>query len=414
MKCAKCFSAALLGVGLLALPATASAAGFQLTGQSATATGMADTGVANPNEPDASYYNPASMGLNTGFKVYLGDTIVRPSTTFSPKGGGAEIDTKSQTFPPPNLHISYDDIAKSGLSFGAGVSFAYGLGISWPDHWVGRTNIKSQELQTANINPNLAYKIPGMNLSVAAGAQIIFGSVDLQQSVALSKDQFVEAHLGGSGMGFGGVAAVMYQPIDKLTLGVQYRSRVKLNFDQGKVHFSGEENTPFNTVFRDNPASTSMTLPDLIAAGVSYQLDKLYLAFDFNYTMWKTYDKIVLNIDTGGDKNAIDQLTIDNHWKNAMAFRLGAQYDVVDNVSARLGVAYDMTPIPDSTVNASLPGNDRISGSLGVGYTYNGMRTDIAYEMVQALKRTIDNGRAPTGDYSTTAQVLSVNVGYGF
>ncbi|QDG49774.1 hypothetical protein FIV42_03180 [Persicimonas caeni] len=414
MKSSKCFSAALLAAGLIAVPGTALGAGFQNTGHSATATAMGYTGAANPNEPNASYYNPASMGFRDGFRIYLGDTIILPSTTYTPADGGAEISTEAQTFPPPNAHIAYNNIADTGLSFGTGLTFSYGLGIAWPDEWIGRTNIKSQDLQTANINPNLAYKIPGVDLSVSAGAQLVFGSVEMRQSILLRDDQFAEAHLAGEGFGVGAAAGLMYKPTEELTIGFNYRSRVSLNFDDGKIHFEGEENTPLNSTFRDNPGTAEMNLPDLFALGVGYQLDKLFLTFDFNYTTWSTYDELVLEIDTGGDEQALDALTIENNWEDAMAFRLGAQYEVTDNLPVRLGFAYDMTPIPDETVNASLPGNDRLVGSLGLGYTWNGVRTDVAYSIVQALEREIENERAPNGTYSTTANLFAINVGYGF
>jgi long-chain fatty acid transport protein len=324
------------------------------------------------------------------------------------------VSTKAQTFPPPNAHLAYTNIADSGVSVGAGLTYSYGLGIAWEDDWVGRTNLKSQDLQTINVNPNVAYKIPGVDLSVAAGAQIIFGSVELQQSVALGDDQFVEAHLGGSGTGIGATAAVMYKPLEELTLGLNYRSRTTVGFDQGQIHFEGEEDTSFASTFRDNPASTTMTLPDLIALGVGYQLDKLFLTVDFNYTTWSTYDTLLLDIETDGDEDAISELKIENNWEDAMAFRFGAQYEVMDNLPVRVGFAYDMTPIPDDTVNASLPGNDRVVGTLGLGYTWNGLRTDLAYSMVQALERDISNDRAPNGTYKTTANLFALNLGYGF
>src|SRR5690554_423751 len=232
MKLRKSLYSVSFAAALVGLPATAMAAGFQNSAQSATAMSMGSGGAGNPNEPNASFYNPASMGFHEGLKVYIGDTILLPASYYEPAGGGEKTETKSRLFTPPNAHISYDNIADSGVSAGVGMTFSYGLGITWPDDWVGRTTIVSQDLQTININPNVAYKIPGVDLSVAAGAQIIHGSVDLKKSVALGGDQFVEAHIGGSGFGFGGVAAVMYQPLKELTIGAQYRSRVTLDLDR--------------------------------------------------------------------------------------------------------------------------------------------------------------------------------------
>lgn len=413
MKLRKSLYSVSFAAALVGLPATAMAAGFQNSAQSATAMSMGSGGAGNPNEPNASFYNPASMGFHEGLKIYLGDTILLPASYYEPAGGGEKTETVSQVFPPPNAHISYDNIADSGVSAGVGMTFSYGLGIAWPDDWVGRTTIVSQDLQTININPNVAYKIPGVDLSVAAGAQIIHGSVDLKRSVALGGDQFVEAHIGGSGFGFGGVAAVMYQPLKELTIGAQYRSRVKLDLE-GDAHFSGEETTAFYRTFRDNPGTTDITLPDTIALGFGYQLDKLFLHAEVDYTFWSTYDQIDLNIDTGGDPEALSELTIVNDWENSFTFRLGAQYDVTDSFAVRLGGNYDMTPIPDSTVNASLPGNDRISGSIGVGYTYQSFRVDAGYSLVHAMAREITNDRTPAGTYGTDANIFALNVGYGF
>ena len=71
-----------------------------------------------------------------------------------------------------------------------------------------------------------------------------------------------------------------------------------------------------------------------------------------------------------------------------------------------------MTPIPDETVSPSLPGNNRAVFSVGTGYTVAGFRGDIAYMLV-ATSRDIDNGNQD-GTYKTTANIIGINVGYGF
>ncbi|MFW5967326.1 MAG: OmpP1/FadL family transporter, partial [Persicimonas sp.] len=315
---------------LLVAPASAFAAGFQNSGQSATATGMAYGGVANPDEPNASFYNPALMGFQDGYRIYVGDTLIMPKTTFQPEGGGDEVATERDFFPPPHVHLGAHNIADSGFSAGVGLSFPYGLGIEWPEDWVGRANIQRQSLRTANINPNIAYRLPDLDLSFAVGAQIMASAIEYERSIPINEDEdeFVDAELGGDGVGFGGNAAVMYRPTDELTLGAQYRSRAKVDYE-GSVHFEGEEDTAFYQTFRDNPATASITMPDLIAVGGGYQvLDNLFLHLEVDYTLWETYDEINADIDTGDDEDAIDEITIVNDWENAFAFRLGGQYDV--------------------------------------------------------------------------------------
>lgn len=412
MMTARRLSMGLLAAGCVTLPSVAFAAGFQNTSQSASANAMANAAVANKNEGNASFYNPAYMTQHEGLRLYIGDTIIAPSSSFEPADGGESVSTEAQIFPPPNLHLQYR--FGENLAAGVGMTFSYGLGIAWPDGWVGRENIISQDLQTANITPVVAYEIPGANLSVAAGAQIIRGTVQLEQDVRLPHDQFVRAQLGGAGFGFGGIAALYWEPTEELSVGFNYRSRADVKFTEGNVHFEGEEDTPLYTTFQDNSGETNILLPDAFALGVGYRLDKLFVEFDVNYTLWETYDKIVLDIDTQGDPRALSELRIISNWENAFAFRLGTSYDVTENLPIRFGVAYDRTPIPDETVNASLPGNDRVSAGIGTGYTFKGFRADVGYQFVNALTREIDNDRAPNGDYQTTAHVLGLNLGYGF
>ncbi|MFW5968416.1 MAG: OmpP1/FadL family transporter, partial [Persicimonas sp.] len=101
-------------------------------------------------------------------------------------------------------------------------------------------------------------------------------------------------------------------------------------------------------------------------------------------------------------------------WENAFAFRLGGQYDVTEEIPLRLGFAYDRTPIPDETVNASLPDNDRLVGTAGLGYQTGSFRADLAYSVVQTIPRDIDNDRAPTGEYATRAHLVALSLGYSF
>ena len=46
---------------------------------------------------------------------------------------------------------------------------------------------------------------------------------------------------------------------------------------------------------------------------------------------------------------------IPGDWNDSPTFRLGFQYDVLDYLNVRAGAAWDLSPIPDSTVSPSLP-----------------------------------------------------------
>ena len=59
-------------------------------------------------------------------------------------------------------------------------------------------------------------------------------------------------------------------------------------------------------------------------------------------------------------------------------FRLGGAYQI-DDLTLRAGLAYDISPVPDRTVDATLPDNDRLIWTLGAGYSFGMLRVDLAY-----------------------------------
>jgi long-chain fatty acid transport protein len=408
--------AAALATMALAVPQTVFGAGFQETTQSGTAVGMVNAGVANPDEPNSSYYNPAAMSYRDGLQTYVGASLIYPTIEYSPfpgENGDTTTDNVKTVHPLPNFHLGY--AITDDLSAGVGLTAPYGLAVDWPSNWRGREVNEFVEIATVNLNPNLSYKIGDTGLSVAGGASIVYSWVELERDVGLGEDQFVQSQLGGDGWGFGGVAALMYRPTENLTLGAQYRSRFNVEYTDAKVHFEGEENTPFYSTFRDNPGSAEITFPDAINAGIGYQWNDFFLQFEAGYTVWDTFDVINVEIDTGGDEQALSNFELEQNWENAWAFRLGGQYDVTPQIPVRLGVAYDRTPVPDETVNATLPDNHRIAGSVGAGYKFSqDWRIDGAYELVDVMEREIRNDVGPRGAYNSAGHILSINVGYGY
>lgn len=412
---------ALCAATCLVAPA-AWGAGFQNTGQSATATSMGSMGTANPDEPNSSFYNPSVMSFNEGFQIYLGTTIIVPTTTYRNDQGDTD-QTVAQTFPPPNFHVAYG--TKFGLAFGLGLTLPYGLGVEWDEDWDGRAAIVKQDLQNFNLNPNVSYKLPNLDLSFAVGAQVVYSTVELNRKIILRNDTEVATQIGGDGLGFGATASLMYKPIEDVSIGLNYRSGMNVNYE-GSAHFEGEEGTPFESSFVDQDISTQITLPHHVTLGLGYKLDKLFVGLDIGYTTWSDYDQIDLKFsrpcpqgsptcDPTTDQSDPPTTSIVSNWNNAFAFRLGLQYEVIDNLNARVGIAYDMTPIPDETVSPSLPGNDRTVFSLGLGYTMAKVRADIGYQYVDAAEREIGgvNPNLP-GLYKTTAHVLGLNIGYGY
>ncbi len=412
--------AAAFSMGLATLPAaSADAAGFANTNQSAVATAMGGVGVANPYEPNLSFYNPAAMTLSR-FKAYVGDTLIIPKVDYE-SPDGERWSTEAAVLPPPHAHVHYR--FNERLAAGVGLSFPYGLSIAWPENWPGREQVVRQSLTMADINPNVAFAFPDIPLSMSLGVQVVFASVELERATVLRGDGIeVDSLLGGNGTGLGGTAAFLYRPSDDLTLGLTYRSRVEMEFE-GDVDFDGQAGTPFESTFVDQSVETEITTPDTFTFGVGYQVDRLFVEFDIGWTNWSTYDSIEVEFsepceagDVGCDPSVDEtnppSTVIPGDWQDVPNFRLGAQYEIVENVPVRVGFAYDLSPIPDDTVSPSLPGNDRVILSGGAGYSWQALQFDIGYQLVSTT-RTITNGNQ-NGEYGTDAHIVSVDAAYTF
>lgn len=421
MSRAKLLAFLVSGAGFLTTPAAVYAAGFANTAQSGVATAMAGAGVGNPNEPNINYYNPASMAFQDQIRAYAGVTLLVPSVKHTPASstaGQGEVKTEDAVFPPPNLSLTIP--FANNYAVGLGVTLPWGLAIDWPEDWYGRETFVGQELQTVNINPNFAYRLPGLDLSLSVGAQLVFGKVVQKKAIIASSEKEFDVKLGGNGFGIGGAASLMYKPTKDVTLGFAYRSRVKINFD-GVIHFNNPAGTAFENILIDQDVSTNLTVPDTFNLGVGWLVfDKLFVTADVSYIMWSTYDRIVVEFSEqspqaqpGQDPRKPDQVSISD-WHDSMAFRIGAEYDVLKNLSLRAGFAYDMTPVPDDTVGPSLPDNNRTVIALGAGYEVSGFRADAGYQLVMVGERKIDRGTPVDGVYKMGAHVVSMNVGYDF
>lgn len=406
-----------LAAALLVVPQAAWAAGFANTAHSGTQTGMAGVATGNPDEPSSNFYNPASMAYDDQWNVYLGATTLIPTVDFTTPDGDASYQTESQEFFPPNFNASVP--VTDRVSVGLGATFPWGLGIAWPDDWVGKETFRNQSLETFNLNPNVAVDIPGAEeLSLAGGVQLVRSALSQEFAQVLPDENEVDVRLGGYGYGVGATFAAMLRPNEDITVGLNYRSAVPVSYD-GAVHFSEDvEGTPFQHRMIDQDVETQITMPNTINAGVGYQLsDALWVGVDVNYMTWRQYDEIEIEFSQqspeGGQGETEPPIIIEGDWTDAAAVRIGGQYEFIDGLVGRMGVAYDMTPIPDDTVGPSLPDNDRYVFAGGLGYTNSGVRADLGYQFVTLPTREVRNGSVD-GDYQMSSHVLGLNVGYGF
>ncbi len=388
---------------LLAAPLPASASGFRLPDQSASAMGMAGAFAAQADDASAAWYNPAGLTQVPATQVAVGTLAIYPSLTHEALSGQTDVADRQFHF-PPHLYAAHslNDRTAVGLS----VNDPFGLSTDWSDTSVTRYVATFSNIVTVEINPSIAYQMTP-RLALAAGVGFVHMRATLERLVPGNLD----FRLSGDGNGWGANVAALYRATDALSVGLTYRSRIKIDLD-GDASLSG---------IISGGGSTSITLPDLIDLGVSFRASKdLRLNADLDYTMWSTYRRLDVQ-STVPQFNAV----VPKNWSNVWCLRLGAQYDLSEQWKLRGGLLYDKNPVPETWFETAVPDSDRVGITTGIGFSGKTFSVDAAYMYLRFLNRTINNSLADdgpgspdpnalNGTYRSQAHLLALTIGYRF
>jgi len=418
------FSKLFLTLSLLALPVLVFAGGFQINEQGAKSLGMGGAFVAQADNPEAVYFNPAGITQLEGAQISLGVSSIAPKATFE-SDSGISTDAKERTFYIPNFYATLKATDKLSVGFAAFANF--GLATEWPSDWEGRyiTGGTKAEIVTLTLNPNIAYKLTD-KLSLAVGLDIQKLEVTLANKLKLIKadinnDNSEETILLGSDgdselsaddWAYGYNIAIHYSITKNWKAGISYRSKIKHEIKDGTADISVPTGTviastviPLGTstpsMSLQKTGSTNLTLPDILYLGTSYKLGKFTFEFDAQRTGWSSYDKLEVTFEDGS------VITKKKDWDDVWAFRFGTQYQVNDMLALRAGIIRDYTPIPDETVDPLVPSGDRWLYAVGFGLNFENLTIDFAYNYMDDENRTFNNDVGKDAPYGVAAPVMT-------
>ncbi len=412
----------LLGIFVtLLILSQAFGAGFNLYEHSASASTLGGAVVAHPNDISTIFYNPAGLAFMNGMNFYGGTTVIRPTNQFvgaQPIFDNTVYDAVDHTFASLGMYFSYQLNEK--LFAGIGITNPYGLAIEWDEDFPGNALSRYTDLKSFYISPVIAYKV-SPNFSVAAGIDIVYSTVDLEQYLRLDGVPYDigKAELSGNnGLAYGFTFGTMYQN-EKFGIGFMYRHQVENKYEDGDVDFTMFD-TPlraiYEPVFVDQKISTAITFPSNFASGIYYQVNpKLGVELDYVWFGWSVFD--VLEMDFEDD--AFDKEVFEGY-NDSYQIRFGVNYSYSDKISLRAGYVYDQTPQPVESVSPMLPDNDRNDYSFGIGYKMNNMQFDLGYMLVDfGTRSTVENNIGLNhygfnGEYSGIAHLFLISWGYSF
>jgi long-chain fatty acid transport protein len=421
-------AAALLAVSTAGAP-PARAAGFALFEQGARGMGFAGAFTAQASDPSAIFHNAAGIAFLRGKQIYVGGTLVAPSTTFTGAnpfpGVGVTEESDAGIAIPPAAY--YTHALAPDIVAGVGVHVPFGLRSRWanPAGYTGRFISQDAQLIGFALNPTLAVKLAD-RLSVGAGLDVRFSSVKLARSVPLVNpftQRVVDAAAldleSDTATGIGFNVGVLAKPSETTSVGLSYRHKVKVEYD-GTASFTPTPtgNAQLDTLIvsalpaGSQPVKTSITFPAIASVGLAQRWGAWLFEVDVNWYQWSTFDRLALDFTERPDLSEV----IVEDYGNAFQYRFGVERELTETWLVRGGYFWDETPSPPASVSPLLPDTNRHGVALGGTWTTGRLRLDGGAWLVLGGERSTAgvNRDRYEGSYKNKAFTLGLSLGYEF
>jgi long-chain fatty acid transport protein len=429
-------AAALFGVAALPfvtaqvlLTGEAKAAGFALKEQSGSALGNAFAGgTANAEDVTYMFFNPAGLARHDGMQAAAVVSYIRPESEVvgssaativgSPILGRNRFDDISSDAVVPAFYGSLP--LTEDFTLGLGVNAPFGLETNYDDDWVGRYHAIDSELLTVNVNPAVAWQVDRW-LAVGAGLQIQYADAELSNAIdfgtigtalppmlglpsipgAIPGDpsQDGKATLNGDDWGFGWNLGFLVTPTDNTRFGFAYRSKIKhkiegsTDFDRSAI---GDALAGATGLFVDSGAEASLTLPDSYNFGFAWDIDPRWTVMgEYQLTRWSEFDELRIRFDNPVQPDSVT----DESWEDSHFIAAGVTFRPSSSWAIRGGVAFDDTPVPDSTRTPRVPDESRYWIAVGASYApFDWLTLDAGYTHIFVNDAEVDLAATDTGN----------------
>jgi long-chain fatty acid transport protein len=383
--------------------------GYQVRLQGHKQTGIGLIGTPFAFDASSIFYNPGSLAFYDGkYSISAGASGILSNHVFQKDGVNYQARTDNPTGTPFFGYFSAK--IKEKFAVGIGVYTPFGSTASWSDDWAGRYLIQNIKLSAIYIQPTVAYNYKD-KFGVGAGFVIAMGSVDLNKALPYSEDS--KANLEGKATNYGFNVGVFYKPIEKLSIGVDYRSQIMMKLDGGDATFT-VPTALSGSVPAENKFDAELPLPGNLDFGLAYELnDKFTLAVEVNWIMWHTYESLDFTFEESGEL-----LNNENprEYKDTWIPRIGGQYILNDMFTFRAGAYYDSSPANEKYFTPETVTLNTIGYTLGATITpVKGLEIDLSYLELHGLEA--DKTYEPAnfaGTYKTMTFIPGIGLSYRF
>ncbi|WP_421350789.1 outer membrane protein transport protein [Aeromonas veronii] len=364
------------------------AAAFQLNEHSASGLGRAYAGeAAIADNASVLARNPAAMTTFDKMAVSVSGTYIKPDVDVDGAvyAGANKMAPASESGIAPAAFVPasyFIQPLNDQWAWGIGIFSNYGLSTEYSKTFPAGAGAGDTELMTFNINPNIAYRI-NEHFSVGAGINAVYGAAELNryagllgplnppsQGGPLPTDTRL-AHLKGDTWGFGWNVGTLYEVNENHRFALTYRSQVDMSFDGDFQGASSRNRTVDGNLKLDLPAQAEF-------AGYHRLSPQFAVHYSVNWTDWSAFQELKATSSQCAGGVCLQK---DEKFKDSTRYSIGGTWYINPAWEARMGFAYDNTPIEADYRSLSIPDSDRIWYSAGATYHIN---TDMSVDFGMA------------------------------
>ena len=385
------------------------AGGYQVRLQGQKQTGMGLVGSPFALGASSIFYNPGGLSfMDTKFSFSVGVSGIMSNAIFQKDATNYQASTDNPLSTP--FYIYGAGKINDKLSIGIGIYTPFGSTAKWDDDWAGRYLIQNISLAAIYIQPTISYKFNDI-ISVGAGFVYAYGKVDLNKAVAFNETSTAE--LSGTTGNIGYNIGVMVRPIEKLSIGIDYRSKILMNIEGGDATFKVPESLS-TTIPENNKFDATLPMPANLDIGIAYAFnEKFTLSAELNYVMWGVYEDLTFTFEENND----DLGSVNpRKYKDTFIGRIGGQYTLNDMFTFRAGLYYDPSPTDDDYFNPETVSLNTVAWTLGVSIVpVKNLSIDLSYLQLHGLET--EKSYVPanfSGTYKVITAIPGLGVSYNF
>ena len=378
---------------------TASAAGFQLTEQSVAGMGRAHAGAGIVGDDvSAIHFNPAGMTLLHGLQTTVAGTYVSLDIDYKGLKGQRE-NGRDKPATVPAAFLSYQ--VNDSLWLGLAITSPYGMRIRYGSDWAAHERGISGSVTTVDINPSIAWKVNDY-VSLGGGVSALWTHSKIKSGIpeGVGDGQF---EYKGSDWMFTYNLGLMVTPIEDLRFGVSYRSSAHVT-TRGDYYIRGN-----NYMNGEGDGKGRLQTPETVYISATWKpIQRLRLSGLARWANWKKFENMRFSMDDSNNlqktqfgqmvsigspglagmlQTGLSNISIQNDWKAAWLFSLGADLDITDQWTIRGGIALETDPIKHQQLRTALiPDTKRLWLTCGLAWKPTPKwQIDMAYGHIRGI-----------------------------